>query len=76
MREILFRGKRLDNGEWVEGNLVFSTDAEKGWGTIIIPSKGSDMYAGVKNLGFQRWYRVDPETVCQFHPIHIPLDSR
>lgn len=24
MREILFRGKRLDNGEWVEGNLFVS----------------------------------------------------
>lgn len=32
MREILFRGKRLDNGEWVEGDLLraklYSDDAE------------------------------------------------
>ncbi|MCI8332631.1 MAG: hypothetical protein HFE78_07385 [Clostridiales bacterium] len=29
MREILFRGKRKDNGEWVEGNLFFDPDLEK-----------------------------------------------
>lgn len=22
MRDILFRGKRIDNGEWVEGSLI------------------------------------------------------
>lgn len=26
MREILFRGKRIDNGEWVEGDLIHSLD--------------------------------------------------
>ena len=24
MREIIFRGKRADNGEWVYGNIVFT----------------------------------------------------
>lgn len=23
MREILFKAKRIDNGEWIEGNLFF-----------------------------------------------------
>lgn len=28
MREILFRGKRTDNGEWVEGNYLHDPDLE------------------------------------------------
>lgn len=28
MREILFRGKRVDNGEWVEGELLHKTDGK------------------------------------------------
>ena len=29
MREILFRGKRTDNGEWVQGNLLLDKDLEQ-----------------------------------------------
>ena len=29
MREILFKAKRIDNGEWVEGDLIHSFDEEK-----------------------------------------------
>ena len=37
MREILFRGKRIDNGEWVEGGLISVNDCEHGTVTAIIP---------------------------------------
>ena len=29
MREIIFKAKRIDNGEWVEGDLIHSFDEEK-----------------------------------------------
>ena len=53
MREILFRGKRIDNGEWVEGSLVrwsYDYTAFK-----IIPWFPQDAD-----------YRVDPLTVGQY----------
>ena len=50
MREILFRGKRLDNGEWVQGYLT------KMWGTFHIVDEHNENLA----------YPIDPETVCQF----------
>ena len=69
MREILFKGKRIDNSEWVEGNLVFSLDADEEWKAIIIPIRNSYMFSsGNENedLGFENWYRVDFKTVCQY----------
>lgn len=69
MREILFKAKRIDNWEWVVGNLIYSEDAEEGWETIIIPTFDSHMFTkgGAKgNLGFENWYRVDKDTICQY----------
>lgn len=69
MRDRLWKGKRIDNGEWVIGNLIYSEDAEEGWETIIIPTFDSNMFTkgGAKgNLGFENWYRVDKDTLCQY----------
>lgn len=56
MREILFKGKRVDNGEWVEGyyfkkydllgneeHFIFHADSYRAW----------------------EYAKVDPETLCQ-----------
>lgn len=68
MRQILFKAKRVDNGEWVEGNLILSNDAEEGWESVIIPISNSYMfvkeYEG--DLGFEKWYVVDKDTICQY----------
>ena len=63
MREILFRGKRLDDGEWVEGSLISFGGGEK----VIFPSK-SKVYMPVgKNVFCSAdCYDVDPNTVGQF----------
>lgn len=66
----LYKAKRLDNGEWVIGNLIRNSDAEDGWEAIITPVKNSNMFTkhighGYGSLGFENWYRVDPSTICQ-----------
>lgn len=54
MREILFRGKRKDNGEWVEGYYSYANDGH-----------GTELYmVGEKVTGV--YYPVIPDTVGQY----------
>lgn len=50
IENIKFKAKRLDNGEWVEGNLRTT----KSGNAMIIPIENSGSYP------------VEPATVCQF----------
>lgn len=51
MREILFRGKRIDNGEWVEGDFLAPVFEGISW---ILPR------------GEREEVKVDPSTVGQY----------
>lgn len=59
MREILFRGKRLDNGEWVEGFFVVKVDPLLGTSRCFILMQGY-------GESFVTWYMVDPTTIGQY----------
>lgn len=56
MREILFRAKRLDNGEWVEGLLWRKKYNSNKLFISCFPNEDDDEEA----------YVIDPETVGQF----------
>lgn len=60
MREILFKAKRIDNGEWVEGSLLQTTAVSLK--SFIVTSS---CYT------FDKWdwnecVQVDTETICQY----------
>lgn len=62
MREILFKAKRKDNGEWVAG--CYAQSKGKTFIGIDI-SIGIDVFE-VFCTPIIRWIEVDPETLCQF----------
>ena len=51
MREILFKAKRKDNGEWVEGDLERTKYDDVIW---IVDVRG------------EKCYRCDSDTICQY----------
>lgn len=62
MREILFKAKRIDNGEWVKG---YYTECKGKTFIGLDISIGIDIFE-VFCTPVIRWLEVDPETLCQF----------
>lgn len=60
MREILFKAKRLDNGEWVEGNLITNerNENQKYIGYIFDERNGV-----IEDFDL---VEVIPDTICQY----------
>lgn len=54
LEDIKFKAKRIDNSEWVVGDLLHSYDG----GAIIVPITDKGERGGA--------FSVDPSTVCQF----------
>ena len=64
MREILFKAKRIDNGEWVEGSLI-DLDIDSGYCYIVPPYKKASILP-INFLITDRMKLVDPKTLCEF----------
>lgn len=55
-REILFKAKRKDNGEWVEGGYFSEPYTDKKY---IVRWKSF-------GIGFNEFIEVNPDTICQY----------
>jgi len=61
MREILFRGKRVDNNEWVYGNLIYENVSDKYYIDLSVNVREDD-YCKLYVYAFE----VIPETIGQY----------
>lgn len=64
MREILFKAKRIDNGEWVEGSLLV-LDSDSGYCFITEEYKSASTLPA-RDLIYNHTHFVDSNTVCQY----------
>lgn len=66
MREILFRGKRVDNGEWVEG-YYSCRPFISGYEHVITNYRELKRHKGISSIEYQMNYNeVIPKTVGQY----------
>ncbi len=63
MREILFRGKRIDNGEWVEGDLIHAPDGRAAISTdddlLEVQHETVCQYTGLTDKGSRKIWEND-----------------
>lgn len=55
-RIIKFKAKRLDNGEWVEGDIIHKNNGVYVYNPQIVNKRGYSVQS----------IKVDPSTICQF----------
>ena len=72
MREILFRGKRIDNGEWVFSGNIIRFIPENGEDLVFIPALSEPCICNHDEkdniIAFEKgmFYKVDTKTVGQY----------
>lgn len=69
MREILFKAKRIDNGEWVEGYLFdngFDGEEKKYFVGGLVIEKYNGIACDEWDITGIDFCEIDPKTICQF----------
>lgn len=64
IREVIFRGKRADNGEWVEGGYI-PLDVDSGYEYIVEPCNYASTFSALDKIKLNS-ILVLPETVGQY----------